>query len=77
MREEGLHAVAKTTNDHWTHRLFVEAPEVHLPFLEQAMGDAGWRFLRAFGSDRSPEARLGELTPNSKTMWVVAHRDGS
>ena len=35
---EGLHAVAKTTNDHWTHRLFVEAPEVYLPFLEQAMG---------------------------------------
>ena len=40
--------------------------------LKALLEEAGWHYAEAYGSDRSADFELGELTLDSKTMWVVA-----
>ena len=44
--------------------------------LRAVLEQSGWSYLSSMGSDRGPVFELEELTPESKTMWVVARAPG-
>ena len=58
-------------------RLAMEHRVYSLHELKGLLGEAGWQFSTAFGSDRTADLELGELTYDSKAMWVVARASGT
>ena len=58
-------------------RLEMEHRIYSLHELKGLLERAGWRFLTAFGSDRSVDLELGELTYDSQAMWVVCRAGGA
>ena len=53
-------------------RLEVEHQLYVLDDLRGLLEQAGWSYVESYGSDRSEEFELLELTADSKTMWIVA-----
>ena len=53
-------------------RLAMEHRVYSLHEFKELIEESGWSYMKALGSDRGPDFRLGELTLDSKTMWVVA-----
>lgn len=53
-------------------KLGMEHRVYNLPEFRELLEEAGWAFVTSFGSERETDCRLQELTPESKTMWVVA-----
>ena len=58
-------------------RLEMEHRVYSLHELKGLLEEAGWQFLTAFGSDRSVDLKLGELTYDSQAMWVVCRTSGT
>ncbi len=47
----------------------------NLPEFRGLLAEVGWTFVAGLGSEREVDLQLEELTPESKTMWVIARAD--
>ena len=56
-------------------KLAMEHRVYSLHEFKDLIEESGWSYLKALGSDRGPDFQLEGLTPDSKTMWVVARAE--